>query len=172
MPSAFEVLANDHERVKRMLTEFESGPTAVTGAKDSQLALRKKMAEQLVIEESKHEAVEEMYFWPAVRDRLPDGDRLADSAVGQEQEGKKVLDKLDKLEADDPAFEELLSEFIKAGRHELSLLGGYYVSDLFDGTFVLQGAYTYHLTEDVGVEGSFGWGGVMLMALVGIGLTL
>jgi outer membrane beta-barrel protein len=48
-------------------------------------------------------------------------------------------------------------DFIKAGRHEISVMGGYYVSDLFDGTFVLTGAYTYHLTEDVGVEGSFGW---------------
>jgi outer membrane beta-barrel protein len=48
-------------------------------------------------------------------------------------------------------------DFVKAGRHEISLFGGYYVSDLLDGTFVLTGAYTYHLTEDVGVEGSFGW---------------
>jgi outer membrane beta-barrel protein len=48
-------------------------------------------------------------------------------------------------------------DFVKAGRHELSLFGGYYVSDLFDGTFVLTGAYTFHLTEDVAVEGSFGW---------------
>ncbi len=48
-------------------------------------------------------------------------------------------------------------DFTKAGRHEISALGGYYVSDLFDGTFVVGGAYTYHLTEDVGVEGLFGW---------------
>lgn len=48
-------------------------------------------------------------------------------------------------------------DFVKAGRHEISVMGGYYVSDLFDGTFVLTGAYTYHLTEDVGVEASFGW---------------
>jgi len=48
-------------------------------------------------------------------------------------------------------------DFVKAGRHELSLIGGYYISDLFDGTFVLGGSYTYHLTEDVGVEGLFGW---------------
>jgi outer membrane beta-barrel protein len=45
----------------------------------------------------------------------------------------------------------------KAGRHELSLWAGYYVSDLLDGTFVVTGAYTYHLTEDWGIEASFGW---------------
>jgi Hemerythrin HHE cation binding domain len=83
------------------------------------LALRKKMAEQLVIEESKHEAVEEMYFWPAVRERVPHGDRLADTAIGQEQEGKEVPDKLDKAEAADPEFERLVTEFIKAAREHI-----------------------------------------------------
>ena len=99
MPDVFEVLGQDHREVKRMLAELEKGPTAATGASDNHLALRKKMVEQLVIEESKHEALEEMYFWPAVRDKLADGDQLADTATGQEQEGKEVLAKLDKLEA-------------------------------------------------------------------------
>jgi outer membrane beta-barrel protein len=45
-------------------------------------------------------------------------------------------------------------DFVKAARHELTLQGGYYVSDLLDGTYVVGGAYTYHLTEDVGIEAS------------------
>ena len=49
------------------------------------------MVEELVIEESRHEAVEEMYFWSAVRDRVPNGDELADTATGQEQKGKEIL---------------------------------------------------------------------------------
>jgi hemerythrin-like domain-containing protein len=118
MPSVFEVLGHDHQEVKRMLSELENGPTAATGAGGNDLVLRKKMVQQLVIEESRHEAVEEMYFWPAVRDRVPDGDRLADTAIGQEQEGKKVLDQLDKAEASQPEFEQLLTKFIKAaGEH-------------------------------------------------------
>jgi hemerythrin-like domain-containing protein len=119
MPSVFDVLGHDHDEVKRMLDELETGPTAATGASENGLALRKKMAEQLVIEESKHEAVEEMYFWPAVRERVPDGDRIADTAIGQEQEGKEVLDKLDKAEAADPEFERLVTEFIKAAREHI-----------------------------------------------------
>src|SRR6201981_1245680 len=113
MPSPFDVLASDHEQVKRLLSQFEAAPAA-SGTNDSLLAARKKMAETLVIEESKHEAVEEMYFWPAVRKHLPDGDKLAGRAIGQEQEGKEVLARLDKLGADDPEFEALLSQFIKA----------------------------------------------------------
>ncbi len=120
MPTVFEVLSRDHEEVKQMLSEFEKGPTAADGASPDQLALRKKMAETLVIEESKHEAVEEMYFWPAVRDRLPDGGRLADEATGQEQQAKQVLDRLDRTGADDPEFEKLLGRFITAGREHIA----------------------------------------------------
>jgi hypothetical protein len=119
MPSAFDVLASDHEQVKRLLSQFEAG-RAAAGPGDAQRAARKKMAEVLVIEESKHEAIEQMYFWPAVRKLLADGDRLADQAIGQEQEGKEVLAKLDRLEADDPGFETLLGEFIKAGREHIA----------------------------------------------------
>jgi hypothetical protein len=119
MPDVFEVLGQDHQEVKRMLAELEKGPTAASGASDNHLALRKKMVEQLIIEESKHEALEEMYFWPAVRDKLGDGDRLADTATGQEQEGKEVLAQLDKLDADQPEFEKLVSTFIAAGREHI-----------------------------------------------------
>jgi hypothetical protein len=120
MPGVFDVLGHDHDEVKRMLAELEAGPTAATGAIDSDLERRKKMAEQLVIEESKHEAVEEMYFWPAVRDKVPDGGRLADTAIEQEQEGKEVLDKLDKLDASEPEFEQLVTTIIQAARGHIS----------------------------------------------------
>jgi outer membrane beta-barrel protein len=46
-------------------------------------------------------------------------------------------------------------DFVKAQRHELSAAGGYYVSDLFSGTWVAGGSYTYHMTEDAAVEASF-----------------
>src|ERR1700740_292492 len=120
MPSAFDVLASDHEQVKRLLAQFEAGPDTTTGANELQLPARRKMAETLVIEESKHEAVEEMYFWPAVRKLLPDGDKLADQATSPEQEGKDVLAKLDKLDADNPEFSRLVTEFIRVGREHIA----------------------------------------------------
>jgi outer membrane beta-barrel protein len=44
--------------------------------------------------------------------------------------------------------------FQQTNRHELMFQGGYYVSDLFDGTYILGGAYAYHMTEDLAVEAS------------------
>jgi len=120
MPDAIELLRRDHEEVKAMLSELEKGPVAADGADENQVMLRKRMTEQLIIEESKHEAVEEEYFWPAVREHVADGNRLADHAIDQEQRAKRVLDRLDKLEASDPQFETLLGEFIAAGREHIS----------------------------------------------------
>lgn len=116
MPNVFDVLAHDHQEVKQMLTQLEDG---ATGAGQQALAARKKLAEQLVIEESRHEAVEEMYFWPTVRERVSNGSNLADKAIGQEQEGKEVLDRLDKADPGDPEFEKLIKTFVKAGREHI-----------------------------------------------------
>ena len=116
MTNVFDVLARDHQEVKQMLTQIEDG---ATGAGQQALAARKKLAEQLVIEESRHEAVEEMYFWPTVRERVSNGNNLADKAIGQEQEGKEVLNRLEKVDADDPEFEKLIRTFIMAGREHI-----------------------------------------------------
>jgi outer membrane beta-barrel protein len=42
--------------------------------------------------------------------------------------------------------------FVKQARHEFTLNGGYYVSDLYSSTYVVGGAYTYHMTENTAVE--------------------
>lgn len=44
--------------------------------------------------------------------------------------------------------------FQQTNRHELTIQGGYYASDLFDGTYIVGGAYAYHMTEDFAVEAS------------------
>ncbi len=46
--------------------------------------------------------------------------------------------------------------FVKQGRHEITLAGGYYESDLLSGTYILGGAYTYHMTDETAVEFA-GW---------------
>jgi hemerythrin-like domain-containing protein len=109
MADVFEVLRADHAEVKQMLDELEK----TTGATDqSVLEARRQVAERVIIESSRHEAAEEQYFWPAVRQRIPNGDALADHAISQESEAKEVLAKLDKLAADDPEFDKLLGSFI------------------------------------------------------------
>ena len=102
MTDALELLRHDHDEVRRLLAALER-PSAE--AADAALVA------QLAVVESGHEAVEERYFWPLVRRRVQNGPRLADEAVSQEQEAKRVLDLLEKHP--DPA---LLRRFIALGR--------------------------------------------------------
>jgi outer membrane beta-barrel protein len=44
--------------------------------------------------------------------------------------------------------------FTKAFRHELSAMGGWYASDLYSGNWLAGGAYTFHFSEDLGLEAS------------------
>jgi outer membrane beta-barrel protein len=45
--------------------------------------------------------------------------------------------------------------FVKQGRHELTVGGGYYASDLLSSTYLWGGAYTYHMTDQTAVEFAF-----------------
>lgn len=47
--------------------------------------------------------------------------------------------------------------FQKALRHELSVLGGGYAADLTSSSYLVSGAYTFHVSEDLGLEASFGY---------------
>lgn len=120
MADVFAVLREDHEKVESMLRELASMPTASSGATKQQLEQRTKLVQELVIAESKHEAVEEEYFWPAVRERVGQGNDLAGTGVHQESEAKEVLHNLDKKSAGDEGFESLLTDFAKAGRAHIA----------------------------------------------------
>ena len=45
--------------------------------------------------------------------------------------------------------------FQKALRHELSAMGGWFAADLADGAPIYGGAYTFHFSEDLGLEASY-----------------
>ena len=116
MEDVFDVLAEDHEEIRQALAELEKGPTAATGATEDQLMLRKIMTEELIIEASKHEEIELTCLWPAVREHVASGEQLADRGICAELEIAALLAGLDKLDASQPEFEDLLSQFTQAGR--------------------------------------------------------
>lgn len=113
---ALSYLRADHQSVLGMF-EVLDGASTGTGAVESGL---ETMVTNLVIAESQHEAIEEQLFWPAVRKALDNGDELADRAVGQEQEGKKLLQRLEDGRPGEADYHEALAEFIKAGREHIA----------------------------------------------------
>jgi outer membrane beta-barrel protein len=47
--------------------------------------------------------------------------------------------------------------FVKQHRHEISIGGGYYASDLLSGTYLAGAQYTYHMTDETAVEFAGWW---------------
>lgn len=113
---AITFLRQDHKSVLGMLEVLDDAPSD-SGSQTSGL---ETMVNNLVIAESQHEAVEEQFFWPAVRDALEDGDALADEAIEQEQAGKKLLQRLEDGKPGKPDYQEALQEFVKAGREHIA----------------------------------------------------
>jgi hemerythrin-like domain-containing protein len=116
---AIELLRADHQRVLRMLAELEAGPVAGAATDAEQVRARRELVTELVIAESQHEAVEEQYFWPMVRNEVPDGETLAARAVEQEDAAKQVLHALDKAHADQSDFEPMVRRIIADGRDHI-----------------------------------------------------
>jgi hemerythrin-like domain-containing protein len=112
---ALTFLREDHKSVLGMLEVLDGAPVGA-GAELSGL---RTMVTNLVIAESQHEAIEEQFFWPAVREALDDGDQLADEAIAQEQDGKKMLQRLEDGEPGDPDYQQALQDFVKAGREHI-----------------------------------------------------
>jgi outer membrane beta-barrel protein len=47
--------------------------------------------------------------------------------------------------------------FQKTGRHEISGMAGVYAADLLSASYLLQGAYAFHVSEDFALEASFAY---------------
>ncbi len=113
---AIELLRADHQKVLAMLAELENPPAM---ANPDQLRARKELVTELVIAESQHEAVEEQYFWPMVRNELPGGEELAKHAVDQEDAAKQVLHALENADPDQSDFEPMVQRIIADGREHI-----------------------------------------------------
>lgn len=113
---ALTFLRQDHKSVLGLLEALDGAPSGA-GAEASGL---ETMVNNLIIAESQHEAIEEQFFWPAVRRAVDGGDDLADTAIDQEQAGKKLLQRLEDGKPGDPDYHEALQEFVKAGRDHIA----------------------------------------------------
>jgi hemerythrin-like domain-containing protein len=119
MADVFEVLEADHADVKGMLTVLAESPGHAVQDDVLQTA-RQDVVDYLVMDSSRHEAAEEQYFWPTVRERVPNGNELADKAISQETKAKEILAKLDKASSRDKEFDDLIVEFIPAARQHIA----------------------------------------------------
>ncbi|MER5472576.1 hemerythrin domain-containing protein [Streptomyces sp. NPDC002935] len=104
-------LATDHREVEELFGQIEG---LAPGDKQ-----RKVYAEQAVIELVRHSVAEEAYLYPAVREFLPDGDKVADKELEDHAEAERTMKELESLDADEPGFDRLIGELMTGIRSHI-----------------------------------------------------
>jgi hemerythrin superfamily protein len=109
-----EVLEHDHREVEEMFSELESLRGAST---DEARERRRTLTDQVTIELVRHSVAEEVLVYPLVDDKVSKEE--ADHAREEHAEAEETLKRLEKLDTDDPAFDDALAELMKEIRHHI-----------------------------------------------------
>src|SRR4051794_2642897 len=110
----FGVLEHGHREVEQMFTELESLRGAST---DEQLSRRKELTEQVTIELVRHSVAEEVLVYPKVENQVSAEE--AEHARKEHAEAEETLQRMEKLDADDPAFDDELATLMGEIRHHI-----------------------------------------------------
>ena len=112
---AIEILVQDHREAERMFLELESllGTTAA-----SERTRRKELVDQVTIELVRHAVVEETQIYPAVEKKVSKAE--AEHAKRDHAEAEKTMKRLERLEPDDPSFDEQIATLIGEIREHIA----------------------------------------------------
>lgn len=106
-----DLIEQDHREFERLFAELEHGAHSD--------AHRKQIVEHLIADLTRHSVAEEQLLYPAARDKLADGDKIADHEIDEHNEAEEVMKRLEGLEPHHPEFEEALRKLIDDVRHHL-----------------------------------------------------
>jgi hypothetical protein len=109
-----EILEQDHREVEEMFAELESLRGASTEEAKSR---RKDVTEQVTIELVRHSVAEEVLVYPSVEDKVSAEE--VEHAREEHAEAEETLQRLEKLDADDPAFDDELATLMAEIRHHI-----------------------------------------------------
>jgi hemerythrin superfamily protein len=110
-----EILEQDHREVEEMFAELESLRGAST---DDARSRRKAVTEQVTIELVRHSVAEEVLVYPQVDAKV--SAQEAERARHEHAEAEETLQRLEKLDADDPAFDDELATLMREIREHIA----------------------------------------------------
>jgi hemerythrin superfamily protein len=112
---AITLLKNDHKTVEDLFKRFEKlGPRAVKSKED--------VVARIIRELSIHAAIEEMLFYPAIRQAVDDGNDIDDMVLESLEEHhivKWVLSELDGMSAENERFDAKVTVLMENVRHHV-----------------------------------------------------
>jgi hemerythrin superfamily protein len=95
---AIALLIADHREVSEMFEQFEQLGDRATTSKEK---LKDKICKALIA----HTTIEEEIFYPAVREKIEEGEDLVDEAVVEHASAKDLIRQLQEMQPDDELYD-------------------------------------------------------------------
>ncbi|MGW3150659.1 hemerythrin domain-containing protein [Streptomyces sp. NPDC001177] len=102
--NVLQELMADHREVEEMFGRIE----AMTGGGQE----LRDLVDEVTIELVRHSVAEEQYLYPAVREYVEGGDRLADKELADHGRVEKILKQLERTDTDDAQMSPLLQQLM------------------------------------------------------------
>ncbi len=99
-----QVLMTDHREVEELYDRFLA---ARSGDPE-----RRDIAGEIITELVRHAIAEETYVYPTVREKLAEGDAIADKETREHAEAERVMKDIEGRDADDPDFDRLVTHLM------------------------------------------------------------
>jgi hemerythrin superfamily protein len=97
-------LMTDHREVEQMFARIQGMPGGGQELRD--------VVDEVTIELVRHSIAEEEYLYPAVREHIEGGDRIADKELADHGRVEKLLKQLEKKDTEDPQMSQLLQQLM------------------------------------------------------------
>ncbi len=114
MPDAIVVLKDDHKTVEKLFKQFEKLQKS-----DGPAAQKRKVVDQMIAELSAHANIEEMHFYPSVRNRLEDLDDTVLEGLEEHHIVKWTLSELDGMDPKHERFDAKVTVLMESVRHHV-----------------------------------------------------
>ena len=109
---AVTLLKDDHKTVEKLFKSFEkSGDRAYKSKRD--------LVDRVIKELSIHAAIEEQYFYPAIRKHVPDQEAMTLESMEEHHVVKWILSELEGLDPEDERFTAKVTVLIEMVRHHV-----------------------------------------------------
>ena len=109
---AIALLTSQHREVDTAFDEYES-----LGADAAER--KKEIARKVITDLSVHAGIEEVAFYPTVREALPDMEDEIEDDLEEHQEAKQVLSDMQGMDPDDPELDAKFRKLIEDVRHHV-----------------------------------------------------
>jgi hemerythrin superfamily protein len=106
-----DTLTTDHREVAELFDQI----TATTDP-----VQRRELADSLISELVRHSVAEEMYVYPAMRDHLPEGDRVVQEDTSEHKELEALMKELEGADVSAPEFLDTLGQMRTAFEHHIA----------------------------------------------------